>query len=170
MSDRPVFIYAATYATHADALADYDTLLDLHDVDFVGTYDVAVITKDEKGKVHVKKHEKPTQHGTWTGIGVGALLGVLFPPSIIGTAALGGLTGGVIGHLARGMSRDDIKELGELLDAGQAGMVVVGKSKVGEQLDKALTRAQKTIERQIDADSADLSAEIERAERDAATS
>lgn len=169
MSDRPVFIYAATYATHADALADYDTLLDLHDVDFVGSYDVAVITKDDKGKVHVKKHEKPTQHATWTGIGVGAVLGVLFPPSIIGTAVLGGITGGVVGHLARGMSREDMRELGDLLDAGQAGLVVVGESKVGEQLDEILTRAQKTVERQIDADSAELSAEIERAERDAAT-
>jgi len=170
MSDRPVFIYAATYATPDDAHADYEALLDLHGADLVGTYDVAVITKDEQGKVHVKKHEKPTQHGTWTGIGVGAVLGVLFPPAIIGAVAVGGLTGGVIGHLARGMSRDDIKELGDMLDAGQAGLVAVGESKLGEQLDKNLSRAQKSVERQIDADSTDLNQEIKRAGREAATS
>ena len=30
MSDKPVFIYAATYANQADALADYDSLIELH--------------------------------------------------------------------------------------------------------------------------------------------
>jgi len=55
-----VFVYAATYASLDDAEADYDTLLDLHDADLVGTYDVAIIDKDAEGKVHVTKHEKPT--------------------------------------------------------------------------------------------------------------
>ena len=58
-----MFVYAATYASLDDAEADYDTLLDLHDADLVGTYDVAIIDKDAEGKVHVTKHEKPTQHG-----------------------------------------------------------------------------------------------------------
>lgn len=60
MSDRPVFIYAATYGNRDDALADYDTLADLHEAKPVATYDVAVISKDAEGKVHVEKHEKPT--------------------------------------------------------------------------------------------------------------
>src|SRR5215475_8491537 len=147
MSDRPVFIYAATYADPADAEADYEALLELHAADLVGTYDVAIINKDDEGKVHVEKHEKPTQHGAWTGVAVGAVVGVLFPPSIIGAAALGGVSGGLIGHFARGMSRGDMKELGDLLDEGEAALVVVGESRVGEQLDKALTRAQKTVEK-----------------------
>ena len=170
MSDRPVFIYAATYATPDDAYADYEGLRDLHAAELVGTYDVAVITKDDEGKVHVKKHEKPTQHGAWTGIGVGAVVGILFPPSIIGAAAVGGLTGGVIGHLARGMSRGDMKDLGELLDDGQAALVVVGESRVQEQLDKALTRAEKSMEKEIDADSRELERELKEAEKEAGTS
>jgi uncharacterized membrane protein len=169
MSDRPVFIYAATYGSLADAEADYEGLLDLHAADLVGTYDVAIIDKDDEGKVHVEKHEKPTQHGAWTGIAVGAVVGVLFPPSIIGAAAVGGLSGGVIGHLARGMSRGDMKDLGELLDEGQAALVVVGESRVQEQLDKALTHALKTIEKEIDADSKELEREIKEAEKQTAT-
>jgi uncharacterized membrane protein len=166
MSDKPVFVYAATYASLDDAEADYDTLLDLHDDDLVGTYDVAIISKDDKGKVHVKKHEKPTQHGAWTGVAVGAVVGILFPPSIIGMAAVGAATGGVIGHLARGMSRGDMKDLGDLLDDGRAALIVVGESKVGEQLDKALERAQKSVEKQIDADSKDLQKELEQAAKE----
>jgi uncharacterized membrane protein len=167
MSDRPVFIYAATYGDRADALADYDSLLDLHAARLVGTYDVALIVKDADGKVHVHKHEKPTQHGAWGGIAVGALVGVLFPPSIIGAAVVGGVVGGVGGHLRKGMSRGDSKELGELLEGGEAALIVVGESRLEEELDKALTRAEKSIEKEIDADSEEFKRELEEAEKQA---
>jgi uncharacterized membrane protein len=162
MSDKPVFIYAATYADQADALADYDSLLELHRAKLVGTYDVAVVSKDSEGKVHVAKHEKPTQHGAWGGIAVGALVGVLFPPSIIGAAAVGGIVGGVGGHLRKGISRGDAKELGELLENGEAALIVIGESRLEEQLDKALQRAEKSIEKQIDADGEELEQELKR--------
>jgi uncharacterized membrane protein len=170
MSDRPLFLYAASYASLDDAEADYDTLLDLHDSDLVGTYDVAIINKDDEGKVHITKHEKPTQHGAWTGAGVGAVIGILFPPAILGAAAVGAASGGLIGHLARGMSRSDMKDLGDLLDDGQAALIVVGESKIGEQLDKDLQRAQKSVDKQIDADSKAFEKELEQAEKQAVAS
>ncbi len=170
MSDRPVFIYAATYAERADAEADYDMLLDLHAAKLVGTYDVALISKDSDGKVHVHKHEKPTQHGAWTGIAVGAVVGVLFPPSVVGAAVVGGAAGGVIGHLRKGMSRSDAKELGDLLEEGQAALIVIGESRLGEQLDKALTRAEKKIEKEIDADAKEFERELKEAEKESAAS
>ncbi len=170
MSDRPVFIYAATYSDRADAYADYDTLLELHAEKLVGTYDVALITKDAEGKVHVEKHEKPTQHGAWGGIAVGAVVGILFPPSVIGAAAVGGVVGGVGGHLRKGMSRGDAKELGELLESGEAALIVIGESRVEEQLDKALTRAEKSMEKEIDADSEEFKRELDEADKQAAAS
>jgi uncharacterized membrane protein len=166
MSDKPVFVYAATYAERSDAEADYDALLDLHAAKLVGTYDVALITKDTDGKVHVMKHEKPTQHGAWTGIAVGAVVGVLFPPSVLAGAAVGGVAGGVIGHVRRGMSRGDAKELGELLEEGQAALIVVGESRLEEQLDKALTRAEKSIEKELDADAKEFERELKEAEKE----
>lgn len=164
MSDNPVFVYAAAYSNLQDAEDDYETLLDLHAADLVGTYDVALVSKDAEGKVHVMKHEKPTQHGAWTGLAVGAVVGILFPPSIIGAAVVGGVGGGVLGHMFRGMSRHDTKELGELLDEGQAALIVVGKSRVQEQLDKALVRAHKSTERQIAADTEELERELKAAQ------
>jgi len=88
MSDIPVFIYGATYASYDDCLADYELLLEAHAAKLVGTYDVALIRKDNEGKIHVEKHEKPTQHGAWGGIAVGALVGVLFAPLVLGAAAV----------------------------------------------------------------------------------
>ncbi len=160
MSDDPVFVYAAVYADRADADADYDTLLDLHAEALVGTYDVALVYKDDEGKVHVTKHEKPTQHGAWTGAAVGALVGIIFPPSIIAGAIVGAAAGGGIGHAMGGMSRGDAKELGEHLDSGQAALVVIGKSRVQEQLDKALTHAEKSEEREVQADGKELAKEL----------
>ena len=163
MSDRPVFLYVASYDSLDDAMGDFDAVVELHVAGLVGTFDAAVIEKDADGKVHVHKTELPTQHGAWTGIGVGAVLGILFPPSIIATAAAGGVIGGVTGHLWKGMSRGDLKDLGETLDEGQAAIVVIGESKVDEQIEKATKRAKKMIEKQIDADADELKKQIEAA-------
>ena len=171
MTNRAVFIYAATYTHQAEALADYDALLDLHEIRLVGPYDVAVITKDADGKVHVQKHEKPTQHGAWGGVLVGALVGVLFPPAVVGVAtvggaaAIGGVLGGLGGHFSEGMSRSDAKELGDLLVAGQAALIVIGESSAKEAFDKALMRAEKSVEKEIDADHGELKRELEETEK-----
>ena len=166
MADRPVFLYAAVYDNIADAESDFLAVFDLHAAKAIGTFDAAVIEKRDD-KVHVHKAEKPTQHGAWTGIGVGAVVGILFPPSIIGTAIVGGAAGGVIGHLWKGMSRGDLKDLGEALDDGNAALIVMGESRIDEQIDKAVTRARKVLQKQVDADAAELKKEIEAAEKQA---
>ncbi len=163
MTDRPVFLYAAIYDELGDAEADYEAVFDLHAAGAIGTFDSAVISKDADGKVHVSKTEKPTQHGAWTGAGVGALVGLVFPPAIIGSAIVGAGAGGLIGHLRGGMSRDDLKELGDELEAGNAAVIVIGESKIEEQLEKATQRTSKLIEKRIDADADELRREIDAA-------
>ncbi len=166
MSDKPVFIYAATYSNPADAEADYEGLLDLHAAKLVGTYDVALVTKDDDGKVHVRKHEKPTQHGAWGGIAVGAAIGVLAAPAVVPAALLGGVIGGLGGHFRKGIARGDAKELGDLIDAGEATLLVIGESRLEEQLEKALTRAEKAIEKEIEVDRDEFKRELEKAEKE----
>jgi uncharacterized membrane protein len=170
MSDRPVFLYAAIYDEIADAEADYEAVFDLHAAGVIGTFDSAVIRKDADGRVHVTKTEKPTQHGAWTGAGVGALVGILFPPALIGSAIVGAGAGGRIGHLSRGIPRGDLKELGEELERGSAAVIVLGESKIEEQLERATKRATKLIEKQIDADADELKREIEAAAEEGAAS
>ena len=85
----------------------------------VGSYDVALVYKDDEGKVHVTKHEKPTQHGAWTGAAVGELVGIVFPPAILGSAVVGAAAGGGIGHAMGGMSRSDANELGDHFNAAR---------------------------------------------------
>jgi uncharacterized membrane protein len=167
MADQPVFLYVATYDTEADARLDYEAVLELHALGAIGTYDAAVIIKDADGRVSVSKHEKPTQHGAWTGVAVGAVVGILFPPSLLLSVAAGGLAGGVIGHVWKGMSRKDVMELGELLDDGNAALLVVGKDTLEKALEKAVTRADKQVEREIRADQKEFEKELKQAEKDA---
>ena len=112
------------------------------------------------------KTEKPTQHGAWTGAAVGALVGILFPPAVIGCAIVGAGAGGLVGHLRGGISRGDLKELGDELGAGNAAVIVIGESKIEEQLEKAMARSNKLIEKQVDADPEELERQIEAAARE----
>ena len=160
MSEQAVLLYIGVYSNPVFAREDLELVRDLHATKVIGTYDAAIATKEADGFVTVSKWEKPTQHGAWTGAAVGALVGIIFPPAILGAAVVGAAAGGGIGHVLGGMSRSDAKELGEHLDEGQAALVVIAKSHVKEALDKALTHAQKTEEREIEADGKELSKEL----------
>jgi len=145
-----VFVYVGTYPDEISARDDYQIVKDLHLAGAVGTYDASVVTKDENGKVHVNKDETPTRHGAWGGAAVGAVVGILFPPAVIGSAVVGAAVGGVGAHLWKGMSRSDVKEFGELIDTGEAALVIVGETTIEAALDKADLKAEKHMSKELD--------------------
>lgn len=160
------FLYVATYPDEASARADYQVVKELHSGGLVGSYDAAVVTKDAKGKVHANKDETATRHGAWWGVAAGAAVGLLFPPSILVTAAVGGAVGGVSGHLAKGMSRSSVKELGDFIAPGQAALVVVGESKVQAAIQEAVTRAEKEAAEELGVDPKDIDKALQDAMKD----
>jgi uncharacterized membrane protein len=89
-------------------------------------------------------------------VAAGAALGIIFPPSVLGAAAVGGAVGGVSGHLAKGMSRSEAKQLGDFIDPGQAGLVIVGESKVEDAIKHAVTRAEKQTAQELDVSPKDV--------------
>ena len=144
-----VFIYIGTYASEVDARADYDVVKDLHALGAVGTYDAAVVTKDDKGTVHVNKDETTTRHGAWGGAGVGAVVG----------AAIGGVSG----HLWKGMSRADVKEFGDAIDAGEAALVIVGETTIESYVEKAELKAEKKVSKELQVDKKDVDKAVQEA-------
>ena len=169
--------YVGVYPSVADAESDYQLVKDLHvEAGMMDAYDAAVIEKRADGKVRItKKHETPTRVGGVLGGGVGLATGLavaIFPFAAIGggllaaTTAGGAVLGAVTGHAAAGMSRDDLKELGEHLDSGQAGLVVVGVSDMGAKIEREMRRAEKVQRKQLEADVE----EIEQDAKAAATS
>ncbi|MCT9011356.1 DUF1269 domain-containing protein [Streptomyces rhizosphaerihabitans] len=161
-----VFIYIGTYPSEAEARADYEIVKDLHSVGAVGTYDASVVTKDDAGKVHVNKDETATRHGAWGGAAAGAVVGLLFPPAIIGTAVVGAAVGGVSGHLWRGMSRSDVKEFGDIIDEGQAALVIVGASTLAQAVEKAQLKAEKHIAKELNVSAKDVDKAVQQAAKE----
>jgi uncharacterized membrane protein len=164
VSDNPVFLYAAEYENVEDAKADLDVLKELHREHVVGTYDAAVVTKNEEGKVKiVDKMEKPTQHGGWAGMAVGAAMGLIFPPSILVGGLLGAGAGALIGHLEGGMSRSDLKEVGEMLEDSEAALIVVGEATLERAVEDATSRAKKELKKEIRADAREMERAVDQA-------
>jgi uncharacterized membrane protein len=165
--------FVGVYERVEDAEADYQVVKDLHtEAGLIDAYDAAVVERRADGKARiVSKHETPTRVGGVLGGGIGLATGLvvaLFPFAavggglLVGTTAGGAILGAVAGHAAAGMSRHDLKELGEHLDAGQAGLVVVAVSDMSSKVERAMARAEKLELRQLKADTAEI-------ERDAAT-
>jgi uncharacterized membrane protein len=164
------FVFSGVYPDVDSALADYDAVHVLHtDMNLIDAYDAAVIERRKDGKVKiVKKHETPTRVGGVLGGGVGLATGIviaLFPAAaiggglLLGTTAGGAVLGAVAGHAAGGMSRSDLKELGESLDAGEAGLVVVGISDMEAKVKAAMKKAGKIEAKQLKADTAAIEAD-----------
>jgi uncharacterized membrane protein len=164
LSDDPMFMYVGDYESIDDAKADLTELKQLHREHVVGTFDAAVLTKDEKGKVKVvEKIEKPTQHGGWAGLAVGAAVGVIFPPSLLVSGLAGAGAGALIGHLEGGMSRSDLKEIGEMLDDSEAALVVVGEATIERVVEEQTKRAKKEMKKEVRADAREMEKAIDRA-------
>jgi uncharacterized membrane protein len=164
VSDNPVFIYAGEYDDVEDAKADLEALKELHSEHVVGTYDAAVVTKNEEGKVQiVDKIEKPTQHGGWYGAAVGAALGLIFPPGILLGGLIGAGAGALIGHLEGGMSREDVKEIGELLENSEAALIVVGEATIERAVTEATERAKRELKKEVRADAREMEKAIDEA-------
>ena len=173
MAIDTLMVFVGVYDSVEDAQADYRLVHELHtEAGLIDGYDAAVVERRDDGKVKiVKKHETPTRVGGVLGGGVGLATGLvvaLFPFAavggglLVGTTAGGAILGAVAGHAAAGMSRHDLKELGEHLDAGTAGLVVVAVSDMGAKVEQAMKRAAKLEQKELKADTAEI-------ERDAAS-
>jgi uncharacterized membrane protein len=164
VSDNQMFLYAGEYDSVEDAKADLEELKELHREDFVGTYDAAVLTKNEEGKVKiVDKIEKPTQHGGWAGLAVGAAIGMIFPPSVLVSGLLGAGAGALIGHLRGGMSNADLKEVGEMLEESEAALIVIGEETIEQGVDKAVKHAKRDVKKEVRADAREIERAIDEA-------
>lgn len=166
-------VLAASYDALGAAEADYHAVGDLYrESGLIDTYDAAVITRDDSGKVRiVAKHEQPARRGAWRGLGIGLAGGALvalFPAVGLGAGLLVGGAGGaglgaMAGHVTAGLRRADLKDLGELLDAGHSGLVVVAASDLGDRVERAIRHASGLTRKQLTADEALVAKDIDAA-------
>lgn len=163
-------LLAGRYAHESEATADYEAVKDLyHRLGREATFDAAVLSRDDRGTVHiVHKHEEPTRRAALGGLGLGLAGGAvvaLFPAVALagglvwgGGAGLG--LGALVGHVAGGLGRSDLKSLGELLDEGQSGLVVVSALDIQAEVEAEIRRAEKVHRAQLETDANSASTSV----------
>ena len=82
---------------------------------------------------------------------------------IIGTTGGGAALGALAGHVSRGLSRHDLKELGESLDSGDAGLIVVAALDLQKRIDELVKRTDKILKKELKADRKELELELNEA-------
>ena len=94
------------------------------------------------------------------------MLGVLFPPSIIGSAAVLGATGAGIGGLQKRNHRKELAEkLTDAIDAGHSELVLLVSDPAAVELQQALAKADHIVQEAVDKAAAEeIKAEAEAAQ------
>jgi uncharacterized membrane protein len=169
-----LIVLAASYDSVSEAEADYEAVKALYnEVGSSHDFDAAVLERDDDGKVHVaKKHEQPTRHGAAKGLGWGLAIGAaaaIFPGiALVGGLAAGGAAGAVVGavkgHVEGGMDDDDLKELGQVLERGRAGLIVVYATNMADQIAANIKAENRFVSKAIDAEADELARQIKEAE------
>jgi uncharacterized membrane protein len=161
MSDGIVVMVAA-YADVEDARSDFESIKVLRREKFLGDYESALFEKRENGEVKILDTDATERGwGAKAGLVTGAIVGLIFPPSIVGMAAAGAGVGAIAGNFMRGMKRSDINAMGELLDEGTAGVVMVGETTIEEGMERLTKRAAKVLKKQVDADAEEIKRAID---------
>ena len=91
---------------------------------------------------------------------------VAFAGGLIWGGAAGAGLGALVGHVSGGLSRTQLKSLGELLDEGRSGLIVVADLDLEAQVEKEIRRAAKVEKAELTADEAALRRDIEQAGAD----
>jgi hypothetical protein len=126
-------LYAASYSSTSTALEDLRAIEELHKEKFVGSFDAAVIDK-ENGKPHIRKRmDRSRMH---------------IIPEMFGGGKL---------------PRKELKEAADELTGSEAGLIVVGEPTLEEGVDTALKGAVKVWKHSVDATTDEISEELQEA-------
>jgi len=135
----------AVYPDLSRAQKDWDSLEAAAKSKQIELADAALIEHPVAGEtvtVHRQSH-----HGWGKGAVAGAVVGVLFPPALIGATVVGAGGGAVVARMNRSLDRGDIKDLGEVMDSGEIAMVVLTHSDSVPALAPILAGATKRLTR-----------------------
>ena len=159
-------VLGAAYDSVTDAEVDYEAVKAMYYNAGVGhDFDAAILERGADGKVKVsEKYEAPTRHGAWKGLAIGAATAILPGIGLGVAAAVGAGIGAVSGHLRGGMSNSDLKELGEVLDKGQAGLIVLYATNMADQIAASIKAENRFVSEAIDADADELARQLNAAE------
>jgi len=161
ISDGAYTLLIADFADTEVAWEAYEALKEAEDGSTVKVEGALVVRREAGGKVEVlTATDHSTRRGLTWGVVGGVALGLIFPPSILGSAVALGAVGAATGkgfeiRNRRGLE-DDLKDA---IEPGHSGILVLVSDPAVVELRKALEKAEGIVEKAVDkAEAAELKA------------
>lgn len=170
VSDGAYTLIVADFNDTDAAWEAYQFLKEIEDGATVEIEGVVVIKRDADGTLEV---QKATDHSTARGLGWGivggVVLGVIFPPSIIASAAVLGVGGAAVGKAREVHHKKEIAEqLQDAIDPGHSGLVALVSDPGEVRIRMAIEKANRVYESAVEkAVADDIKAAAKEAEADA---
>ena len=152
VSDGAYTLVVADFDDTDAAWAAYELLKSIEDGRSLEIESVIVVKRGDDGKLEI---QKATDHSTGRGLAWGAVggvvLGVIFPPSIIGSAIALGAAGAATGKLRELHHRSELAaELQDAVAPGHSGIVALVSDPGVVEIRKALDKANRVVESAVD--------------------
>ena len=167
VTDGAYTLFAADFADADVAMQTYEALKELEDGRTVEIEGVIVVKRDADGTLEVQKAtDDSTRRGLRWGVVGGVVLGVIFPPSILGSAVVLGAAGAGVGKARELRHRKELaEELQEAIAPGHSGILALVSDPAAVELRKALDKADRIVEKALDkADAEEIKAAAAAAE------
>ncbi len=151
-SDGAYALIVADFADTETAWAAYEALKSIEDGRTVEIDGVVVVKRGQDGKLDVQKAtDHSTRSGLRWGLVGGIALGVIFPPSIIGSAAALGAAGAATGKVRQLHHRSELAdELENAVAPGHSGIVALVSDPGVVEIRNALADADAIVQSAID--------------------
>jgi uncharacterized membrane protein len=154
-NDAPVALHIAAYQDPDAARADWDTLKQLAADDVIKVDGLVLVSRRFDGKTHVDDDFHTAVKGAaWGAVG-GTVVGLIFPPALLASAAVGagiGLgAGGLLSHGEEAAIRADVEDT---LPLNSSGIVAMFEEALVTEVEKNLSRADIVTKHEVDQDSA----------------
>jgi len=154
-SNAPVDLYIAAYMDADAARGDWDAIKQAASDDVIKVDGLVLVSRGADGKINVDDDFHTALKGAkWGAVG-GAVIGLIFPPSLLASAAVGAGAGLGIGALKSHREKAAIKaDVEDALPPNSSGIVALFEEVWVADVDKALSHADKVTKNEVDADSA----------------
>ena len=152
MADKPTVVAVATYHDKAAAVADFEAVLGAHHEGEPDHVAAAVLEKGIDGKLRMDRHDTTAKNFAWGGALIGSLLAIVATPLAIvplSLVATHGATwagvGGIVGHFWYNIPKGELRRMSDLLELGQAALVIVAVDHAATDIEPLLQNATETI-------------------------
>ncbi|PSL02822.1 putative membrane protein [Haloactinopolyspora alba] len=140
MSDTQIEVFVATFNEEHEAGAALEHFRAMSHEGSIEMIDAAVVVRGTDGEVTFEETADPSGR-KWAkrGTVAGGLIGLIFPPSLLASTAIGAAGGGIWGRIRdKGLQDDDLRAIGDRLEPGTSAIIAVAEDHMIERLSRSV--------------------------------